>query len=218
WFLASSAEKNVAISCRAGRVITARFCDSFGAGWKCSQHPRDMEVSMWVDELYLEDPGQDGPAWTWTKAGFSPEEAEHMRRKFAQDLLKLQKQFCLSGDPVFASRVKTLCLIYHTHEPPWAECVLSRLAWSAMMAPTVIQGRRLRQTHWIRYAAVRDHIRQQREAGVKRVNRELAYREVSAALRGQPGRGAPSRIGASYLKVAAAVRRGEVDQYALGSF
>jgi hypothetical protein len=171
---------------------------------------------MWIDEIALMDPGQDGPAWTWTASGFPPEVADQERRKFAQRLLKLQKQFCLSGDPVHAWTVMTHCQLCHTHLPPWAESVIARLAWSAIMSPTIIRGRRLRQVHWIRFAAVNEHLRQQRAAGVKRPNRALAYREVSVALRGQPGRGAHSRIGASYLKVAAAVRRGEVDQYALG--
>jgi hypothetical protein len=172
-----------------------------------------MEVSMWVDEIPLLDPGQDGPAWTWTGPGFPPEVAASERRKFAQRLLRLQKQFCLTGDPIHAITTRTWCQLYHTFLPPWAEATVSRLAWSAIMAPTVVRGRRLRQVHWIRFAAVNDHLRQQR---AKRPNRALAYREVSAALRGQPGRGAPSRIGASYLKVAQAIRRGEVDQFALG--
>jgi len=172
---------------------------------------------MWVDEIPLPDPGQDGPAWIWTGPGFPPEVAASERRKFAQRLLRLQKQFCLTGDPVHALTTLTWCQLYRTVLPPWAEATISRLAWSAVMAPTVIRGRRLRQVHWIRFAAVNDHLRQQREAGVKRLNQELAYREVSIALRGRPGRGAPSRIAASYLKVAAAVRRGEVDQFALGA-
>jgi hypothetical protein len=155
-----------------------------------------MEVSMWVDEIWLLDPGQDGPVWTWTGPGFPPELAERERRRFAQRLLKLQKQFCLSGDPVHALTVQTHCQLNHTHPPPWAESVLARLAWSAIMAPTVVRGRRLRQGHWIRFAAVDNHLRRQRKAGAKRPNRALAYREVSAALRGQPGRGAPSRIAA----------------------
>jgi hypothetical protein len=176
-----------------------------------------MEAGMWVDEIPLMDPGQDGPVWTWTGPGFPPEVADQLRQRFAQRLLKLQKQFCLSGDPVHALTVQTHCQLNHTHSPPWAESVLVRLAWSAIMAPTAIRGRRVRQVHWIRFAAVNEHVRQQREAGAKRMNRALAYREVSAALRGQPGRGAPSRIAASYLKVMAAIRRGEVNRYALGA-
>jgi hypothetical protein len=63
---------------------------------------------------------------------------------------------------------------------------------------------------------VNDQLRQQRAAGVKRVSKARAYREVSRALRGQLGRGDPKRIEASYLLVAKAIRRGEVSQSALG--
>jgi hypothetical protein len=170
---------------------------------------------MWVDEIPLMDPGQDGPVWTWIGPGFPPEVAELERRRFAQRLLKLQRQFCLTGDPAHALTAMTWCQLYHIHSPPWVESTIARLAWSAVMAPTVIRGRRLRQVHWIRFAAVNSHLRQQQEAGVKRLNKVRAYREVSLALRGQPGRGSPPRITASYLKVAAAIRRGEVDRFAL---
>jgi hypothetical protein len=173
---------------------------------------------MWVDEIPLADPGQDGPVWTWTGPGFPREVAEHERRRFAQRLLKLQRQFCLTGDPAHALTAMTWCQVYRTHLPPWAESVIARLAWSATMAPTVIRGRRIRQVHWVRFAAVNSHLRQQREAGAKRLNKARAYREISVALRGQLGRGTKPRIEASYLKVAAAIRRGEVDRFALGVF
>jgi hypothetical protein len=177
-----------------------------------------MEVgSMWVDEIPLRDPGQDGPAWTWTGPGFPPEVAERERQKFARRMLGLQKQFCLSNDPVHALTATTWCQLYRVVQPPWVEATISRLAWSAIMAPIAIKGRRIRQTHWIRYCAVSDHLRQQSEAGVKKPNKSEAYREVSAALRGQPGRGDRKRIEASYLMVAKAAQRGEVDRFALGA-
>jgi hypothetical protein len=171
---------------------------------------------MWVDEIWSMDPGQDGPVWTWTGPGFPPEVAEQERQRFAQRLLGLQRRFCLTADPVHALTVWTHCQLYHAPSPPWAESTIARLAWSAIMAPTVIRGRRLRQTHWIRFVAVNNHLRQQRAAGVNRLNKALAYREVSTALRGQPGRGHWARIQESYLKVVEAIQRGEVDRFALG--
>src|SRR5262245_9578632 len=72
-----------------------------------AQSGRGMEAGVWVDEIALLDPGQDGPAWMWTGPGFPPEVAEYERRKFAERLLGLQKQFCLTGDPVHALTVMT---------------------------------------------------------------------------------------------------------------
>ena len=84
------------------------------------------------------------------------------------------------------------------------------------MAPTIIQGRRRRQIHWLRFSAVNDHLRRQRSVGVKRLSKAKAYREVSFALRGQLGRGDSKRIEASYLMVLKAIHRGEVSRFALG--
>src|SRR5262245_11891370 len=102
---------------------------------------------MHVDELNSVDPGQDGPAWTWT--GGPPEAFERHRQQCARELLHLQRQFCLSGDPVHAINAMTWCQIYHVVLPPWAETVIARLAWAVVMAPVAIQGRRGRQVHWI---------------------------------------------------------------------
>jgi hypothetical protein len=171
---------------------------------------------MQVEELCVWDPGQDGPSWTWTGSGFPPEAAERIRQDYAQKMLALQKRYCLSGDAVHALSAATWAVLHHAMTPPWAEAVVGRLAWATLIAaPTVIQGRRHRQTHWIRYAAVRDRLRWQRDAG-KRRNVKQACRDTSRALRGQPGRGEPKRIEASYHMVDQAVRRGEVDRYLLG--
>ena len=172
---------------------------------------------MQVDELALIDPGQDGPSWTWTGPGFPPEACEEVRQDCARQLLRLQRQFCLSNDPVHALTAMTLCQIYRAVLPPWVEAIVARLAWAVIMAPDAIKGRRIRQAHWIRFMAVNDHLRRQLEAGVKKPNKRLAYREVSAALRGQVGRGDWTRVEASYLMVVKAIRRGEADRFALGT-
>jgi hypothetical protein len=172
---------------------------------------------MRVDEIPLADPGQDGPPWLWTGPGFPPEEAVLIQQKCAQRLLSLQRKFCLSGDPIHALTAQTWCQLYRVPLPPWAEVVIGQLAWSAIMAPVAVRGRKIRQVHWVRYIAVDDHLWEQRVTeGVNRPNKRRAYREVSEALRGQIGRGAWTRIEASYLKVAKAIRRGEVDRFAVG--
>jgi hypothetical protein len=169
---------------------------------------------MQVDEISLTDPGQDGPPWLWV--GCPPEQADQIRQKCARTLLGLQRRFCLSGDEIHALTVQTHCQLYRISLPPWAEVVIGRLGWSAVMAKGAIRGRRIRQVHWIRYAAVNDHLRLQREKGAKRPNKRLAFREMSKALRGQLGRGSWQSIGASYDKVVGAIRRGEVDRFSLG--
>jgi hypothetical protein len=176
-----------------------------------------MEVSMWVDEIPLPDPGQDGPAWTWTGPGFPPEVAANERRKFAERMLRLQRQFCLSGDPVHALTAMTWCQLYRAVLPPWVECTVAQLAWAMLMAPTVVRGRRLRRTHWVRFAAVNEQLQQQRAAGATKLNRRQAFREAAIALRGQLGRGHWARIQESYGKVVQAIKRGEVDQFAVGT-
>jgi hypothetical protein len=175
-----------------------------------------MEAGMQVEEIPLRDPGQDGPAWIWSGPGFPAAEAEQIHRKFAARMLRLQKQFCVSGDPVHALIAMTTCQTHHVVLPPWVERTVAQLAWVTIMAPTTVRGRRLRRTHWIRFVAVNEHLRQQRAAGVERPNKRRAFREVSVALRGQLGRGTWARIQFSYNKVCKAVKRGEADQFALG--
>jgi hypothetical protein len=175
-----------------------------------------MEAGMRVEEIALLDPGQDGPPWLWTGPGFPPEEGARIRHKCARTLLNLQRQHCMSDDPIHALTAWTWAQLYHVPAPPWVEVTVAQLAWAAIMAPTVIRGRRRRQVHWLRFAAVNDHLRRQRDAGVKRLSKAKAYRDVSLALRGQPGRGDRKRIEASYLLVANAIRRGEVNRFALG--
>jgi hypothetical protein len=177
-----------------------------------------MEVGMQVQELPLSDPGQDGPAWTWTGVpGLSPELAEHERRKFAGRMLHLQRQFCLSGDPIHALTAMTWCQLYRAVLPPWVERTVAQMAWAMIMAPTIVRGRRIRRVHWIRFAAVSEQLRRQREAGMKKLNKRLAFREASVALRGQLGRGAWSRVQDSYRKVVQAIKRGEIDRFAVGA-
>jgi hypothetical protein len=179
---------------------------------------------MRVEELALSDPGQDGPPWLWvdlrddTYSGHVDlRTGDQMRQKCARTLLGLQRKFCQSGDPIHALTAMTWCQLYRVMLPPWVESTVAQLAWSAIMAPTVIRGRRLRQTHWIRFAAVNDHLRKQQAAGRKRPNKKLAYDDVSAALRGQLAQASPPRIEASYRKVLNAIRRGEVNRFALGA-
>jgi hypothetical protein len=172
---------------------------------------------MQVEELYTWDPAEDGPMWSWIGGSvfsFSVEAAARVRQDYARHMLDLQKRYCLSGDAIHAIMAMSWATLHHAMIPPWAEAVVGRLAWATLIAPTVIQGRRRRQTHWIRYAAVRDHLRWQRDAG-KRRNVSQACRDASRALRGRPGRGEPKRIEASFLLVSKAVRRGEVSRYLL---
>ena len=170
---------------------------------------------MQLEELVVQDPGQCVPSWLWTGPGFPAEAAERIRQDYARHMLDLQKRYCLSGDAIHALSAATWAVLHHAMTPPWAEAVVGRLAWASLVAPTVIQGRRRRRTHWLRYSAVRDRLRWQRDAGKKESVRQ-ACRDASRALRGQPGRGEPKRIEASYHMVAQAVRRGEVSQYLLG--
>jgi hypothetical protein len=169
-----------------------------------------------VDEILLTDPGQEGPPWLWTGPGFPPGEAAQIRQKCARTLLDLQRRFCLSGDEIHALTAWTWSQLYRVPAPPWVEVVLSQLAWSAIKAPIAIRGRRIRLEHWIRYAAVTDHLRQQRKMGAKTPNKRLAYRDVSKALRGRLGRGAWKSIETSYIRVAKAVRSGKGGTYAHG--
>jgi hypothetical protein len=170
---------------------------------------------MQLEELVVQDPGQDGPAWLWVGPGFPPEAAERIRQDYARKMLDLQKRYCLSGDEVHALSAATWAVLHHAMTPPWVEAVIGRAAWATFLAPTVIQGRRYRQTHWIRYAAVRDRLRWQRDAG-KRQNVTQACEAVSKALRGRPGRGTRRQVEASFRKVDAACQRGEVNRYLLG--
>src|SRR5215831_17032481 len=138
---------------------------------------------MQVEEIALADPGQDGPAWTWTGPGFPAQGGERIRQEAAQRLLDLQRKFYVSGDPVHALTAWTWSQLYRTWAPPWVEVTVTQLAWSAIMAPVTIRGRRRRQVHWVRYAAVRDHLLRQLAAGAKKSNKRRAYRDVSKALR-----------------------------------
>jgi hypothetical protein len=173
---------------------------------------------MQVEEIALRDPGQDGPPWTWVGPGFPPEGGEHIRRECAEKLLGFQRRYCMSGDPIHALTAWTWSQLYHVPAPPWVEAIVGQLAWTVIMAPISIRGRRRRRTHWVRYAAVRDHLRQQQTAGAKRPSKQKAFREVSAALRGQVGRGSKEVIAKSYRAVDKAVRRrGGASQLALGA-
>jgi hypothetical protein len=131
-------------------------------------------------------------------------------------MLHLQRQFCLSGDPIHALTAMTWCQIYRAVLPPWVERTVAQLTWAMIMAPTAVRGRRLRHVHWVRFAAVNEHLKQQHAAGVKKLNRRLAFRAASNALRGQLGRGHWARIQESYGKVVQALKRGEIDRFRLG--